>query len=383
MQKGQATPYLKPISRNYFCRLLFHFSWTNVYFWSTDRKQTILKKYNVVIVGAGPSGLRCAEILSTTDFPILLLEKNSVFGEKVCAGGITRKGFDMLQIPDEVIEHKVTEVGMHSGNFQNIKTLPEAVVFTVNRPVFAKWQLQLLNDTPVHVRNNAKVTKINEKSVIVNDAEEIGFDFLVGADGPLSIVRKHLNIPVEKVLATVQYIIPIKDQSSQLDIYLNPKYFHSWYAWTFPHKNSLTVGACCDPKIMSGKTLKANFHKWLAVQGIDVSKAKYESFPISYDYRGLRFGNVFLAGEAAGLASGFTGEGIFQSLVSGEEVARLILNKPSPSEDFKYVLKYNKIQHNFLKFMIGIGPARSLVADLIILFMRNPLVNKKISKGFS
>lgn len=342
-----------------------------------------MKKYNVVIVGAGPSGLRCAEILSKTDLSVLLLEKNSYFGQKICAGGITRKGFDMLQFPDEIIEHKVAEVGLYSGRYENHKTLPDPVVYTVNRNVFAEWQFNLLKKSKVEVRKNARVTLINDKSVVINNSEEVEFDFLVGSDGPNSIVRKHLKLPVEKVLATIQYIVPVKDQSGKLEIFIEPKYFKTWYAWSFPHKDSIALGACCDPKHMSGNDLKTNFGKWLEKRGFDISKAKYESYPINYDYRGLTFGNIFLAGEAAGLASGLTGEGIYQSLVSGEEVANLILDSSYASEDFNFVLKYNRIQESFMNFMLKIGPARSFVANLLILFMRNPMVNKKISKGFS
>jgi len=342
-----------------------------------------VKKYNVVIIGAGPSGLRCAEVLSDSGLSVLLLEKNNRVGEKICAGGITRKGYEMLHFPEEVIEHKVTEIGLYSGSYENHRMLPKPVVFTVDRRVFAEWQLKRLEGTNVEFRKNSKVTQIRDKSIVVGDSDLIEFDFLVGSDGPNSMVRKHLKLPVEKVLATVQYIIPAKGHSGKLEIFIEPKYFKSWYAWSFPHKDSVAVGACCDPKSMSGKELKENFNDWLEKRGMDVSEAKYESYPICYDYRGLRFGNIFLAGEAAGMASGLTGEGIYQSLVSGEEVANLILNKRNNSEAFGFVLKYNKIQEKFMRFMLNIGPLRSSVANLIILFMRNPLVNKKISKGFS
>ena len=59
--------------------------------------------YDVIIVGAGPAGLRCAEILGQSKLSVLLLEKNAKMGQKVCAGGITRKDLAILDLQDEVI----------------------------------------------------------------------------------------------------------------------------------------------------------------------------------------------------------------------------------------------------------------------------------------
>jgi geranylgeranyl reductase len=348
-------------------------------------KQThqTLKQYDVIIVGAGPAGLRCAEILSTSSLSVLVLEKNPIVGDKVCAGGITRKGFQIFDIPDDIIEQKVDEVKLHSPHYSNHKYLPEPVMYTVHRHAFGKWQMGRLKDTAVEIRLNARVTKINEQSVTLDNKQEFGFRYLVGGDGVNSIVRKYLELPVEDVLATVQYIVPVKGQSSCMEIFLDSKYFHSWYGWIFPHDESIAIGACCDARDMSGKKLKENVLQWLNDLNIDITEAKYESYPISYDYRGVQFGNVFLIGEAAGLASGLTGEGILQSLVSGEEVANRILDKGEHSEAFRFVLKYNDIQHKFLWLFRKAGPLRTVIADLLILFMRNGWVNRKISKGFS
>jgi geranylgeranyl reductase family protein len=342
-----------------------------------------LDPYDVIIVGAGPAGLRCAEILGRSELSVLLLEKQSIVGRKICAGGITRKGFQLMQFPDSIIEHKVDEVGLHSPGFSNLKKLPGPVMFTVDRKVFGNWQLERLQGLNVTFRKNTAVSAVSKDSVITRDDQVFRFRYLVGSDGPNSLVRKHLELPVTKLLATVQYLIPRKNIPSRMDIYLHPKYFHSWYAWSFPHRDHVAVGACGDPQYLSGSVLKHNFHQWLQKMDYDVSGAKYESFPISYDYRGLAFDNIFLAGEAAGIASGLTGEGIYQSLVSGEEVAYRIMDSHYRSEDFRFVLKYNNLQHKFLNFSNRIGPLRYLLGDLLILAMRNGWVNRKISGGFS
>ena len=124
-----------------------------------------MKSFDVIIVGAGPAGLRCAEILSSTNYSVLLLEKNPVVGDKVCAGGITRKGFQMMQIPDEIIQHKVVEVSLYSKHYKNHSNWPEPVMYTVNRREFGDWQLGRLVETNVEVRLNTKVVEIIEKSI--------------------------------------------------------------------------------------------------------------------------------------------------------------------------------------------------------------------------
>lgn len=342
-----------------------------------------MEKFDVVIVGAGPAGLKCALELSGSGLEVLLLEKNEIPGIKICAGGITRQCFALLNLPEEIIEHKIDEVILQSRHFKNDKKFPAPVMQTVNRKELGQYQLSLLKDKDIQYLNKAKVTRVNDNSVVVNDDKEYGFRFLVGADGPFSIVRKYLNLPVEKVLATVQYQIPDPATRNRIEIFLNTKYFHSWYAWVFPHKNTLAVGACSNAHYLSGKKLKDNFHRWLKEQQFDLAGAEYQSFPISYDYRGSRFGNIFLAGEAAGLASGLTGEGIFQSVLSGQIIAHAILNNVTDREIMGEVTGYNKFQHKFLNWSYKAGAGRSLLHDAIILMLRNKWVNKKITNSFS
>ncbi len=57
--------------------------------------------YDVIIVGGGPAGLRCAEVLSGSEKKVLLLEKTGGFGDKLCAGGLTLKDMEVMDLPDQ------------------------------------------------------------------------------------------------------------------------------------------------------------------------------------------------------------------------------------------------------------------------------------------
>ena len=343
--------------------------------------------YDVVIVGGGPAGLRAAEILKESGLTVLLLEKNPVIGPKVCAAGLTRKSLELMEIPDELLEIKISKSALRSSKYVHLGNLPEPVVFMIDRERFGQWQLsKIKNAENITVRTSTRVTAIDKGELEINRKEKVKFDYLIGADGANSIVRRYVKLPLTKVLASLQYKVPVngKIETDRVQIILRSKYFYNGYAWIFPHLNHIDVGCAVDPKMYPVKKLKNGFAQWLKENDIDVSDARYESFPISYDYRGHQFGKVFLAGEAAGLASGLTGEGIYQALVSGEEVAKLILDPDHQTEKLEKVLKYNSIQNKVLKGLKYVGPARETIFNLLIkILIKRSHKKSKLAEKFS
>lgn len=339
--------------------------------------------FEVIIVGGGPAGLMCAEVLSTSGKTVLLLEKNEKFGQKVCAGGLTRKDTALLDIPESLFEHAITKTAVHSRKGKSQTNAPEAFVFTVNREEFGEWQKGRLENTNIKILNNSKVTAIEKGKVIVNGNIEFSYDYLVGADGYFSSARKFLGLDHKKRLIGIQYLVPSPGIDPRLEIHLNASKFHSWYGWVFPHRESFAVGCVCDPQIVKPSVLKKKFSTWLKEKNIDVSNSLYQSFPISYDYRGFQFNNIFLAGDAAGLASGLTGEGIYQALVSGKMIANSILDKNYQSEEFDAILNYNRIQYRIMKIFIAAGPFRGMLHGLIVGLLNNKRIKAKINSSFS
>ncbi len=341
-----------------------------------------MENYDVIIIGGGPAGLKCAEVLGTAKKHVLLLEKKEVFGEKLCAGGLTMKDMEILPLPETVIEHRISRAVIHSKRQRADTLAPAPFLFTVNRKELGAYQGCLLNDLDVNVEMNSQVTGIEANKVMLKDGREYGFKFLVGAEGYSSIVRKHLNLPVQKKLIGFQYTIPKTDVDPVLEIFLDSRRFKTWYAWIFPHRKSIAVGFCCDPKKVNHQKMKAEFQDWLYRKNIDPGTAILESFPVAFDYRGYRFKNVFLVGEAAGLASGLTGEGIYQSLVSGQEVAEMILDPGYKSQALEEVLKYNLVlQRVMLLFRIA-GPIRGLLYEFFVFLMKRKWLRDRINANF-
>lgn len=301
-----------------------------------------MEKFEVVIIGAGPVGLAAAKILGEGGKKVLLVEKNQKIGPKICAGGLTYRSFQ-FKLPLDLADQTFNSFKINAlGKEMEIKG-ERFLIATISREKLGQWMLKKIKKN-VQIRINSEVIKIEKEYVFFKDGQKIKFDFLIGADGSLSLVRRYLNLPTKKVWSTIQYTIA--QDFKDLEFFFEPALFGSGYAWIFPHNNFVSVGCGTDSKFQDLNLFK-NFHYWLKKMKIEVNPVKLESFPINFDYRGFKFGNIFLAGDAAGFASGLTGEGIYAAILSGREVAQKILNPnynfPGMRELFKKKFLEEKI----------------------------------------
>ena len=346
--------------------------------------------YDAVIVGAGPAGLNCAQILAESNKKVLLLEQKTEkdIGQKVCAGGLTEKDVQYLKqlnFPEELLEHGYNSIYLNTPRTRTKIKSDKKFLYTVDRKELGQWQLKRLKQTDAEIRTNSRVTEIGKQFVKINGNEKINLKHLVGADGSSSFVRHNLikkgimEYNIKKIGMAIQYIIPTR-KYKDMEYFFDSKLFESWYAWIFPHKDYVSIGTGCVPSYLPTSTLRTNFESWLNNKNINVSKGKYEGYPINFDYQGYKFGNVYLAGDAAGLASGLTGEGIYQALISGEEIAKMIINKNYKSNQINEILKFQNKHHRVLHFFHNSGPFRGLVYESIALLAKNHFAASKLGK---
>lgn len=337
--------------------------------------------FDVVIIGAGPAGLKCAETLGGSGLTVLVLEKNSSVGRKVCAGGLTSRCLEYLAPPSSILERFFDSVVIHRERKDFRVRGDKPLVAMVDRNALGEWQLsRSARFRNVEIRFNAAVSAVEKECVHVGE-KRVAYRFLVGADGSSSIVRKFLGIPSRKVCVGIQYTLP-GSSFQDLELFCSPDLFSAWYAWIFPHKRSVVVGCVCDPRYLPAKALRENFHRWLSLRGIDASHAVLEAAPLNYDYQGIRFGNVFLVGDAGGFVFGLTGEGIYSALVSGEEAARSILDSKYVSIKTSKLLALKNKQERALDFLIKSGDFRRVAYALGFAAARVPSLRERALRLF-
>ncbi len=303
-------------------------------------------EYDIIIIGAGPAGLSCAIELQNCEMSILILEKNEKIGPKICAGGLTTK-IENLGISLEAADKLFSSVKVNLPKKQKTISDKKPFVATINRERLGEILFKKITQK-IEVKTGSLVTKIDNDFIEV-DGEKIKYKYLVGADGGDSIVRKFLGLKTKKILTTLQYIVP--REFKEFELFFNPYLFDWGYAWIFPHKNHTAVGCGKDARFLKEFSLKDNFDKWLKSQNIEVEGLYLQGGVINFDYQGFHFGNKFLIGDAAGFASGMTGEGIYFAMISGQEVARKIMNSDYKTIRINKILRIKHTQELLLKIL--------------------------------
>jgi geranylgeranyl reductase len=109
---------------------------------------------------------------------------------------------------------------------------------------------------------------------------------------------------------------------------------------------------------------------FLNSQNYQYSANNLYAAPVNYALEGHNFLNIFLIGDAAGLASKTTGEGIAFALTSGKEIAKKILSPDYMTPELIKILKFKKRQENILKIFETLPFLQTTLFKIFIKLMR-------------
>jgi len=312
----------------------------------------------IIIIGAGPAGLTAAYELSRGGRKVLVLEQyqHGQIGpdghSKLCGGGLVPLSRSYL---GEDIENKLENKNFiaKTGNIIARVKLDFSAVTTLDREDLINFLTHKAVKAGASVRFGAKVATIDLKDkLIMVGREKIPFFALIGADGANSIVRHALGLEKsEKFLQAVEYRVPRNKINSLLAVHFDYDLFAGGYAWVFPHKKEVYIGAC-EPFVTrrrKKKNLVDDLKEWIRRENLPYNSETLRGWTIPYSFQGYRFpGSVYLVGDAAGITSGFLGEGISSAIASGHDVANLIIDPSFRPVNINQSLRIKSRQEKFL-----------------------------------
>jgi geranylgeranyl reductase len=243
-------------------------------------------------------------------------------------------------------------------------------IYTIDRIDLGQYQSELLRrHENIDIETGTAVREITDTHVMAAEERKISFRYLVGADGSTSIVRRYLGLE-SRLYIGMHYVIP--EVHEKMVWFLDPGLLGSGYGWIFPHRTFTSAGVYFNPALIPPKKAREALDKLLEGYGIDNRKAGFSAAPVNCLYRGTRFRNIFLAGDAAGLVSACTGEGIAYALTSGEDIARHLLDTTYDFDNIRKILTYKERQEFILSIFDRLPFLQSILFRLVIELIRVP-----------
>jgi flavin-dependent dehydrogenase len=327
----------------------------------------VSKRFDVIIIGAGPAGLACAQALAGSSLSVLLVEKNEAIGPKICAGALTRAAVD-FGIPEDQARTFRSQM-VHIDERTPLQIVLTRPLKMVDRTALARHHMRNIGQASnIEWITGTRVTGVAGGS-IATDRREFNFRHLVAADGSQSRIRKNLGLP-SKFGIGLYYEVP--QISDEVHFHFKTDIIRSGYFWIFPHLKHTNIGVCFNPDILTAGLAKIALQQYIRERGFDRGGARLKGGLINHLYCGFRFGNTFLAGDAAGLASRPSGEGIPFALVSGREIGRKILDNTYDMKEFRGLLSLKRRQEKYSRVFESLPRLQKIFLASYFRMMRFP-----------
>ncbi len=298
--------------------------------------------FDVIIVGAGPSGCSAAYDLKTFGLSVLLIDKTEFPRLKPCGGGITIKTLQALRYSIKPVIKEVCfdlVVGKGTDKSALFKSKNPICAMTV-REEFDQFCLSKTLERQIEFRVIDNIKSITENESFVELETGSGIlksKFIIGADGANSIVRKLTNLFPEiiKGLAIEGQVFMPKEKLPKMEFDFGAAKFG--YGWLFPKGDHVNVGLYTnDTKFKINKEAVQEYaNKKLG--NVELKHVVGHYIGLNGSKYSQNSNRVFLIGDAAGFVDPLLGEGIYNAIVSGQTVAKAINAEISENESAKNI----------------------------------------------
>jgi digeranylgeranylglycerophospholipid reductase len=316
-----------------------------------------LKKFDVIVVGAGTGGCLAAKTVAEAGINVCMIDQKTEqkIGDKVCGDAIGKHHFDRINLAHPSgaeLDQKMEGIKVYSPDMETVVTVKGEGIhgYLVNRQLFGQRLLKeakdagatLLDSTIVTeaVIKNGYVVGVLTKDIKTGENSEILAQVVVDASGHSAVLRKKLppelgietEVKDEDVEVCYREIREVKEPISDpgfCKIYLDLQRFPGGYCWIFP-KSSNTVNAGLGVAMTKGfpnpKKLYQEFVLPMPLfKGSRVLTGGGGLVPTRRPISPMVGNGIIIIGDAACQVNPIHGGGIGPSMMGGAKAGQVII----------------------------------------------------------
>lgn len=328
----------------------------------------------VLIVGAGPAGATAARALARAGVSVRLLERSKFPRNKPCGGGISARA--LVRFPhlerelSRIATHPVARLYLEGPGGESVVVESDGpAALMVRRVEFDALLVDLACAAGAELIEGVEIVRAatTPSSVVLEarDGRRFEAPVVIAADGVHSTVARRLGLnpgwPAGAVALDMMEETP-RDMLRDVDpttLWVSYGFTSAGrrgdkgaggrgvaegYAYVFPKRDHVNVGIGYvldyfrDAVARAPYDLQREFVDRLTARGVMEGQSVRRNFtpfiiPIGGPLRRPGRGRVLLAGDAGGFVNGFTAEGIYYAMVSGDLAARAVLDTPPSAID--------------------------------------------------
>jgi geranylgeranyl reductase family protein len=294
------------------------------------------RRFDVLVVGAGPAGSATAIHLARSGASVLLADRARFPRDKACGGGVT--GRALRQVPCDiapVVERVVNTFELrlhHRRSFR--RTSAEPLILMTQRRRLDAYLAEQAVTAGARFLDGARVEQIaiGEDSVSATvGGENVKADFLVGADGANGIVAKAagLDAGIERGIA-LEGNVPwslLDERRFASTAVVEVGAPAGGYGWLFPKGDHANLGV--GGWATEGPNLRGHLARLARAYAVDpeaITDLHGHRLPMRRIGASIPASNrVVLVGDAAGLVDPLSGDGMYEAFVSARLAAEAIV----------------------------------------------------------
>ncbi|HLM93820.1 MAG TPA: geranylgeranyl reductase family protein [Gaiellaceae bacterium] len=291
-----------------------------------------MKRYDAIVVGAGPAGSTAAYRLACAGANVLLLDRAHFPRDKPCGGGVTGRAARLLPLSIEpVVEHVVAAVDLRlSYGSTFARASGEPLVYMTQRKRLDHFLVQKAVEAGAELREGVKVGDLEVRPSGVS-VEGVEADVLIGADGVNGVTARALGLGGNRVVGVAlegNLSYANMDRSAyEGRLALELGVVTGGYGWVFPKGDHANFGV--GGWEVEGPRLRDHLRRLCEGHGVsfdDLEELRGYRLPLREPRSMMARGRALLVGDAAGLVDPVSGDGMFEGFLSSQYAVEAVLD---------------------------------------------------------